>query len=43
LLVWHTDMITPEGKVEGRFILKNTPTFVEQAAIAKLDLPEVPS
>jgi hypothetical protein len=36
-------MITPEGKVEGRFILKNKPTFIEQAAVAKLELPEVPS
>jgi pilus assembly protein CpaF len=43
LLVWHTDAITAEGKVEGRFLLKNTPTFVDQAAIARLELPGVPS
>ena len=43
LLVWHTDVITPEGKVEGRFILKNKPTFIEQAAVAKLELPEATS
>lgn len=42
LLVWQTDAITPDGKVEGRFVLKNKPTFVDQAAIAKLELPEVP-
>jgi pilus assembly protein CpaF len=42
LLVWQTDAITPDGKVEGRFVLKNMPTFVAQAAIAKLELPEVP-
>ncbi len=40
LLVWRTERITPEGKVEGRFILKDRPSFVEQAAIAQLRLPE---
>ncbi len=39
LLVWHTDRISPEGKVEGRFVLKNSPSFVEQANIAQLPLP----
>jgi pilus assembly protein CpaF len=41
LLVWQTDTIAPDGKVIGRFVLKNKPTFVDQAAIAKLELPEV--
>jgi hypothetical protein len=41
LLAWQTDEITAEGKVEGRFVLKNRPTFVDQAAIAKLELPGI--
>ena len=40
LLVWQTDRISPDGKVEGRFVLKNKPTFFEQAAIANLPLPK---
>lgn len=40
LLAWQTDRITPEGKTEGRFILKNKPSFADQAAIAQLQLPE---
>jgi len=40
LLVWKTDRISAEGKVEGRFILKNKPTFIEQAEIAQLQLPQ---
>ena len=39
LLVWQTDRIGPDGKVEGRFVLKNKPSFFEQAAIANLQLP----
>ena len=39
LLVWKTDRIAPDGKVEGRFVLKNRPTFWEQAEIAQLQLP----
>lgn len=40
LIVWQTDRITPEGKVEGRFVLKNQPSFTEQAAIAQIPLPQ---
>jgi pilus assembly protein CpaF len=40
LLVWKTDRIGVDGKVEGRFILKNTPSFTEQAEIAQLPLPD---
>ena len=40
LLVWQTDRIAPDGKVEGRFVLKNKPTFFEQAAISNLQLPQ---
>lgn len=40
LIARRTDRISPEGKIEEKFILKNRPTFVEQAAIAQLRLPE---
>lgn len=40
LIGWHTDHISPEGKIEGQFILKNKPTFIEQADIAQLQLPK---
>ena len=40
LIVWQTSRIAPDGKVEGDFILKNKPTFLEQAAIAQLQLPQ---
>ena len=40
LLVWRTDSISPEGKVVGNFVLKERPSFAEQAAIAQLRLPE---
>lgn len=39
LLVWQTEHIGPDGKVEGRFVLKNKPSFFEQAAISNLPLP----
>lgn len=42
LIAWQTDYISPEGKVEGKFVLKNKPSFVEQAEIAQLRLPEYP-
>ena len=40
LLVWRTDSISPDGKVVGSFVLKEKPSFAEQAAIAQLQLPE---
>ena len=40
LLTWQTDHLTPEGKVEGRFVLRNRPTFTEQAAMCGLTLPD---
>ena len=43
LVVWQTVKITSAGKVEGRFVLKNKPSFIEQAAITQLQLPEYPS
>ena len=33
-------LISPEGKVVGSFVLKEKPSFAEQAAIAQLQLPE---
>ena len=40
LLGWQTERIGPDGKVEGRFVLKNKPSFFEQAAISNLPLPQ---
>lgn len=39
LLVWQTRRILPDGHIEGAFVLKNQPTFAEEAAIANLPLP----
>ncbi|MCL1856580.1 MAG: CpaF family protein [Kiritimatiellaeota bacterium] len=39
LLAWQTDSIAPDGRVEGRFVVKNPPTFAPQAALARLPLP----
>ncbi|NLG15059.1 MAG: CpaF family protein [Lentisphaerae bacterium] len=39
LIVWQTERITTEGKVEGRFVLKNKPTFMAEAEIARIQLP----
>ncbi len=39
LLVWQTQRILPDGHIEGAFVLKNQPTFAEEAAIANLPLP----
>lgn len=40
LIRWQTDSITPEGKVIGHFQLINKPTFADQAAIARIELPK---
>lgn len=39
LLVWQTQRISPTGQIEGEFVLKNQPSFAEEAAIANLPLP----
>ena len=39
LLVWQTQRISPNGQIEGEFVLKNQPSFAEEAAIANLPLP----
>lgn len=40
LIAWQTDKISSNGKVEGKFVKKNRPSFIEQAAVAQLQLPE---
>lgn len=40
LLVWQTRKIVADGKIEGEFVLQNKPSFVEEAAIVQLQLPE---
>lgn len=40
LINWKTDHISPEGKLVGRFILKNKPSFMEEAEIAQIPLPQ---
>ena len=39
LITWKTERIAPDGKVEGTFLLRNRPTFADQAAVAGLTLP----
>lgn len=40
LIAWQTDRISSNGEIEGKFVLKNRPSFTEQAAVAQLQLPE---
>ena len=40
LLKWHTDSIAPDGKVSGRFILGEKPSFAEDAKIMGIEMPE---
>ena len=40
LVVWQTRNISPDGKLEGGFVLKNRPSFENEAAVARLPLPE---
>lgn len=40
LQVWKTDAIAADGTVSGRFILKNPPTFAEQATMIGVELPK---
>jgi pilus assembly protein CpaF len=39
IYAWQTERIAPDGTMEGRHVLKNPPTFTEQAAVAKVELP----
>ena len=34
--------MTPEGKIQGSFVLKEKPTFAEQAALMGIELPVYP-
>ena len=42
LIAWRTEGMTPEGKVKGSFVLKEKPTFAEQAALMGIELPIYP-
>jgi len=42
LMCWKTDSIAPDGKVNGRFLLGEKPSFVEDAKIMGIELPEYP-
>ena len=39
LIAWKTENIGGDGKICGRFILKEKPTFAEQAAMLGIPLP----
>ena len=39
LIAWKTENIGGDGKIYGRFILKEKPTFAEQAAMLGMPLP----
>ena len=39
LIKWQTESIDAEGKIHGRFVLKEKPTFAEQAAMLGMPLP----
>ena len=40
LLEWKTESVGPDGSVAGRFLLGESPTFRENAALMHLELPE---
>jgi len=37
LMAWQTESIGPDGKVSGRFEVRNTPSFADEARIAGID------
>ena len=39
LMQWHTDSITPDGKVNGHFELGEKPSFAEDAKIMGIEMP----
>jgi pilus assembly protein CpaF len=39
LIAWKTESVDAEGKIHGRFVLKEKPTFAEQAAMLGIQLP----
>ena len=42
LMKWHTDSISPDGKVEGHFGLGEKPSFADEAKVMGIELPEYP-
>lgn len=40
LVRWRTSHFTPDGKLEGNFEIVNAPTFIEESAIAGIELPQ---
>ena len=42
LIAWQTSGVSPEGKVLGSFVLKEKPTFAEQASLMGVELPAYP-
>lgn len=42
LIAWKTEGLDENGKIQGRFVLKARPTFVEQASLMGIELPEMP-
>ncbi len=39
MLVWKTEGIDDNGKIHGSFVLKNRPSFLEQAKLLGIELP----
>jgi pilus assembly protein CpaF len=42
LMKWHTESLAPDGTVTGRFILGEKPSFIDDAKIMGIELPEYP-
>ena len=42
LIAWKTEGIGPDGKVLGSFVLKEKPSFAEQAALLGIEIPNYP-
>lgn len=40
LVRWRTSRFNPDGKIEGNFEIVNNPTFIEEATIAGIELPQ---
>jgi pilus assembly protein CpaF len=39
LMTWQTEAVEADGKIRGAFVLKEPPTFVEQASLLRIELP----
>jgi len=40
IIAWQLENMDENGKMNGRFVLKNRPTFADQAAMLKMPLPD---